>query len=207
MSGQADNLHSQLVGWSKVILPLCGIGLLSTLFLFAKSSDGTGDIPVAEIEEIAREQRINAPRFSGVTPDGAIVALSAKSAHPLNDQPDTMHVDDINLSLDAPDGSTLRVIATEGQIDGSNETARLLGLARLETSSGYTMETNGLTANFRTGEIASDGALEIRAPFGALTAGKVSFQSAKDDTGQQMLFTQGVRLIYTPSITDIEDAN
>ena len=33
--GPADNLYSQMVGWAKIVLPLCAIGLLSTLFLFA----------------------------------------------------------------------------------------------------------------------------------------------------------------------------
>ena len=69
------------------------------------------------------------------------------------------------------------------------------------------METNGLTANLETGVIMSDGALEIRAPFGRLTAGRVTFKTANDDTGQQMLFTQGVRLIYTPNSDSAEDAD
>ncbi len=207
MLGAADNFHSQLVGWSKVILPLCGIGLLSTLFLFAKSDVGTGEIPIAEIEKIAHEQRINAPRFSGVTDDGAVVAITAKSAQPNPASPDIMQIDDIRLNLDAPDGSTLRIVATKGEIDGKAGTGRLLGLARLETSSGFLMETNGLTADFRSGKITSDGALEVRAPFGALTAGRVSFQSVTDDTNRQMLFTDGVRLIYRPPNPKSEDAN
>ena len=205
MFGNADNFHSQLVGWSKVILPLCGIGLLSTLFLFAKSGSDGADVPIAKIEEIAREQRINAPRFSGVTDDGAILAISAKSAQPAAGRPDTMTVQTIKLNLDAPDGSTVRVTAIEGEINNDQQIARLLGLARLQTSTGYTMETNGLTANLETGEIVSDGALEVRAPFGALTAGKVSFHGAADDTGRQMVFTNGVRLVYTPPTAKLED--
>ena len=65
----ADNFHSQLVGWSKIILPICGIGLLSTLFLFARSSTDETGIPFAEIETLAREQRISAPQFSGLADD------------------------------------------------------------------------------------------------------------------------------------------
>lgn len=198
MLGQTDNLHSQIVGWSKVILPLCGLGLLSTLFLFARSDDGASDIPIAEIQQIAREQRINAPRFSGVTDDGAILAISAKTAKPSTEAPDVMRIEDINLTLDGPDGSTLRISATEGELNPDAQTAHLLGLARLETSNGYMMETNGLTADFETGVVTSDGRLEVRAPFGALTAGRVSFQAQSDDTGRQMVFTDGVRLVYTP---------
>ena len=49
-----------------------------------------------------------------------------------------------------------------------------------------------------TGVALAGGLLEIRAPFGDLTAGMVTFQVATPQSGQQMLFTNGVRLIYTP---------
>jgi lipopolysaccharide export system protein LptC len=60
------------------------------------------------------------------------------------------------------------------------------------------METNGLVAELDSGLVTSDGLLEIHAPFGELTAGKVTFQTATQEEGQQMLFTDGVRLLYTP---------
>ena len=100
--------------------------------------------------------------------------------------------------MDNPGGSNLEVTATTGEIDGRGQIARLMGLARLRTSSGFEMETNGLIASLETGIVTSDGLLEIRAPFGELTAGQVTFQVSADDTGQQMLFTQGVRLLYEP---------
>jgi lipopolysaccharide export system protein LptC len=154
----ADNFHSQLVSWSKIILPICGIGLLSTLFLFA---------PV---------------------------------------DPNSFSASDLSLTLNAADGSEVRITATTGEIDGTAKVARLRGLARLETSNGYTMETNGLVADLESGTIISDGALEIRAPFGAITAGRVTFETANDAKGRQMLFTQDVRLVYTPNSVDSKDA-
>ena len=206
MSG-SDNFHSHLVGWSKIILPLVALGLLSTLFLFAKSTTGPGDIPFAEIRELARDQRISAPQFSGVSDDGSIITIGAQSAQPAPDKPNTVNITALALDLMAADGSDIKITAIEGEIDSASRIARLLGLAQLETSNGYTMETNGLTANLETGVIMSDGALEIRAPFGELTAGRVTFETASDDTGQQMLFTQGVRLIYTPNSDSAEDAD
>ena len=203
----ADNFHSQLVGWSKIILPICGIGLLSTLFLFARSGGGVSEIPFAEIETLAREQRITAPQFSGVADDGSIIAIGAAFAQPDPTKPDTISATDLSLSADAADGSQIKIIASEGEIDGAAKIARLRGLARLETSNGYTMETNGLVADLGSGTITSDGALEVRAPFGAITAGRVTFQNAKDDDGQQMLFTNGVKLVYTPNNADAKDVS
>lgn len=202
----ADNFHSQLVSWSKIILPICGIGLLSTLFLFARASTDATEIPFAEIETLAREQRINAPQFSGVADDGSIIAIGAKSAQPDPADPNSFSASDLSLTLNAADGSEVRITATTGEIDGTAKVARLRGLARLETSNGYTMETNGLVADLESGTIISDGALEIRAPFGAITAGRVTFETANDAKGRQMLFTQDVRLVYTPNSVDSKDA-
>lgn len=194
-----DNFHSQLVGWSKIILPLCALGLLSTLFLFSRSKNDTSEIPFADIEALAQEQRINAPRFSGVADDGSVIAISAQSAKLNPEALERLNVSMLKLVVNASDGSVLRVTAVEGEVDSDAKVAQLKGLARLETSNGYSMETNGLTANFETGIVASDGALEVHAPFGKIIAGRVTFQSADDNSGQQMLFTDGVRLVYTPS--------
>lgn len=196
--GPADNLYSQIVGWAKIILPLCALGLLSTLFLLARSTTEPNEIALEEAEAIAREQRVSAPEFSGVTDEGAVIVISADTARPDKTRPDTVMVDDMRLRMDNADGSTIEITATLGEIDGRARIARFLGLARLVTSSGYEMETNGLIANLETGLVTTDGLLEIRAPFGQLTAGKVTFQMASEDISQEMLFTEGVRLLYTP---------
>lgn len=194
----ADNLHSQLVGWAKIILPLCALALLSTLFLFARGSGAPSEVTMTRVEAIAREQRLSAPEFSGVTDEGAIIVVAAKSARPGDSGPDTVTIEEIRMRMDNPDGSNVEVNAIMGEIDGRSQVAYFEGLARIETSGGFAMETNGLTANLETGVIMSDGLIEIRAPFGILTAGNVMFQASADDTGQQMLFTNGVRLLYSP---------
>lgn len=193
-----DNLYSAVVGWAKIILPLCALALLSTLFLFSRGQNEPTDIAFSEVQAIAREQRLSAPRFSGVTDDGAVLSISARTAKPDPNAPDTVNIDGMLLRMDNPSGSHLTVTATEGELDGRARVARFLGLARLETSSGFEMETNGLIAELDTGIVTSDGLLEIHAPFGELTAGQVTFQVSAENTGQQMLFTNGVRLLYEP---------
>ncbi len=197
MSG-ADNLHSQLVGWAKILLPLSALALLSTLFLFSRGQNEPTDIAMSEVEEIAREQRLSAPRFSGVTDDGAIVAITAREARPDTARADTVAIDDLRMRMENPDGSFVEVTGTEGEVDGNAQVARFLGLARLISSAGYEMETNGLIAELKTGIVTSDGLLEIHAPFGELTAGQVTFHVTGDNLGQQILFTDGVRLVYRP---------
>lgn len=92
----------------------------------------------------------------------------------------------------------MNIRAGAGEINSITQTAQLTGLTRLESSNGYEMETMGVTTNFETGRIESDGALEIQAPFGKLTAGKLVIETPDNQTGQVMLFQNGVQLIYTP---------
>lgn len=193
-----ENFHSQLVGWSKILLPISALALLSTLFLLARAPSAPTDIPIAEIEAIARDQRITAPQFSGITEDGSIIAISARSAKPDMTREDTILIEEISMQMDSVNGNRIDISAIEGEIDGSAGLAKFLGLTRLVTSDGYEMEVTGLVAELDTGQVTSNGQLEIHAPFGELTAGQVTFKVSRENTGQQMLFTQGVRLIYQP---------
>jgi len=194
----ATNFHSQLVGWLKILLPLAALILLSTLFLFARRTGTPTDIPFAEINAAASEQRIASPRFSGLTNTGDTLAISAEAARPDANGGNEVTIDKPRLSLDGVDGTTLRVTAGSGLVDTTAKTAHLGGLVRLETSSGYVMETSGLKADLTSGVVISDGALEVQAPFGQLSAGQVTFQTGTDGTGQQMNFTKGVKMVYMP---------
>ena len=194
-----DNFHSQLVVWTKIILPIGAIALLSTLFLFARGTNNSGEIPFADIDAIARDQQISEPQFSGVAADGSIIEITAKAAKPQQGSLGTLSISEPLLTLNAVDGTSLTIRAGEGILDNATQRAELTGFARLDTSSGYSMETGGLIAALNTGEITSTGPLAIRAPFGAIDAGRVSFTVTEDGTGQQMRFTEGVTLVYDPS--------
>jgi len=79
---QSFATYSRVVAWLKVIFPLSALALLSTLFLFARSIDPEQSIPFADVDvkELAREPRITAPEFSGMTADGAAITISAATA-------------------------------------------------------------------------------------------------------------------------------
>ncbi|AGI69991.1 hypothetical protein OAN307_c46420 [Octadecabacter antarcticus 307] len=190
-----DNLYSNFVGFLKITLPLGALALMSTVFLFARTPTQDNAIPYAEIEEIAREPRLSGARVSGVTDDGSVIELTAQTARPIGD---VLLVETISASIDAVDGIHINIRAGQGEINNATRIARLTGLARVETSNGYEMETAGITANLTTGQIISDGALEVQAPFGSLTAGQMTIETPEGGTGQVMLFQNGVRLVYTP---------
>ncbi|MBS1302511.1 hypothetical protein [Loktanella sp. SALINAS62] len=196
------NLYSQVVGWLKILLPLGALVLLSTLFLIARGGPGVDDIPFAQIDAVATEQRIGAPRFTGLTDAGDAVEFSATQAQPSQNAADVVDVSRPQLAMHAPDGTALRLTAGKGTMDTAGQIATLTGLARLEISTGYTMETAGLNADLTSGTVVSDGALEIRAPFGDLTAGQAKVVLGQSSNGAQLHFSDGVRLLFVPQTAE-----
>jgi lipopolysaccharide export system protein LptC len=190
-----ENFYSQFVGFLKVTLPLAALILMSTVFLFARAPSPETTVPYAEIQEIAREPGLSGAQFSGVADDGSVISLTARNTRPVGD---IITADTLLAGIDTVDGTRIDISAGTGEINNSAQTARLTGLARMVTSNGYEMETAGFTANFSTGRIVSEGALEVQAPFGALTAGNLVIETPEGTDEQVMLFQNGVRLVYTP---------
>ncbi len=196
----ADNRYSRFVNWLKVLLPLAALALLSTLFLFARGPADPSTIPFAEIEAVARDQRLTSPAFSGVADDGSIIALSAQSAQP--EGGDGLIVAAPRARIDSLDGTRINIVAGFGQIIENGRGARLEEDVEIETSNGYTIETGGLTARLDTGRLETLGPVTAEAPYGELTAGRLVIETPEGGGGQRMLFTDGVDLIYRPQRQD-----
>lgn len=194
---QADNRYSQFVFWAKITLPVAAIALLSTLFLFG--SGETEPLPIADLEEIARDNRLSAPALAGMAEDGTEFELNAKSAKPVAGNDNRVIVEDIHLILKSSGGGSVDVDAGTADVDTDNKVVRMDGLARISTSNGYIMETRGLVAEYGLGQVKSFGPLEVRAPIGSIVAGRIFIKSGDDGGGMRMLFQDGVRLVYTPS--------
>jgi lipopolysaccharide export system protein LptC len=194
----ADNLYSRFVFWAKLILPLAALALLSTLFLFSTGRGTDSDLPYADIEAIARETRLTEPNFAGVTEDGTSYSVAADMARPAEAGSDILIIDDIRANLTSADGLSVRIDASKGELNATTRVAELKELARLSTSNGYEMETSGLWADFATGAVRTTGPLEVHAPYGTLTAGRLELVPGHDGIGTQMVFKDGVRLVYQP---------
>jgi len=197
-----DNRYSLFVNWSKIILPLIAIALLSTLFLFSKRPTDGDLIPFAEIEEIARENRLTNPNFSGVGANRIKFEVSAIAARPDAADARVITVDRTRIALESVAGDTVEIIAGSSRIDPAAKTLTTAALTRVSASSGYTMETEGLIATFDAGTVETTGPLEARAPYGRLSAGHMLIRGANDDGGLMIVFNQGVRLVYLPKEQD-----
>lgn len=192
---EPTGLYSRFIWWSKVLLPLLAVAILSVIFLLARSPADISGVPYSDLKEIARDERINAPRTTGVTDNGAIVTTNARSAHP-NDGGGVLTYQ-VDGQMVSANGIVTNMFAQEGTLN-SNQILRLTGLVHVETSDGYQFETQALTSDLSIARLITDAEVEGRAPFGTLTAGQMVIETPDGDESQIITFQNGVHLLYQP---------
>lgn len=192
-----NDAYSQFVSWAKVVLPLGAIILLSTLFLIARNVGDTSQIPYADIEEIARQPRLSAPKMVGMSETGGTYTIEADVARQDPDTNNGLIAEAIVVNMTTIDGIQTTVSAGVGKLDSDAKVVTLNSLARVATSDGYLMETRGLVTSLTEGSLETTDPLEVRAPYGSLTAGRLTITPDSDEP-QLIVFNNGVRLIYQP---------
>ncbi len=195
-----DNAYSRLVAWLKILLPLLALAILSTLFLLSRRVDPEDGIPYAsvDLEELAREPRLTAPHFAGVTADGAALTVTAGIAYPDGTDPGRISALDVVATIES-DTLTAEITAAAGAIDPATSQMTLSGGVRIETSAGYRLTTDHLTSALQKTRIETDAAVSAEAPMGRIVAGGMLLR-ALDPEGKThvLVFNGGVKLIYLP---------
>lgn len=193
-----DNAYSRFIGRAKVLLPLVGLILLSTLFLIARSPTRPGEIPFAEIEAIAAEQRVSAPRFAGSTESGAAITVEADTVRPRAGADGVYIVVAPRGSIEGPGAARVDLSAARGEVEPSRAQLRLDGGVSILDSRGYSVETPTMEADLATGGLVSTGEIVVTAPFGELTAAEMR-TTLPEGGVPHMVFSGGVRLLYDPA--------
>ncbi|OIQ05275.1 MAG: LPS export ABC transporter periplasmic protein LptC [Rhodobacteraceae bacterium CG2_30_10_405] len=196
------NLHSRLVVWLKVVLPLLALAILSTLFLVSRRIDPADAIPYATVDvaDRIREPRMTAPVYAGRTSDGADLAITADAARPNADERTGGTAQAPHAVLQTPDGTTITIVARQGELDNAAGLLRLTGAVVITTSSGYVANSAAMTAALDRSEIISPGAVTVTGPQGVITAGQMTVTAIAATPGSYVVvFTNRVKLIYSPT--------
>ncbi|EEW23800.1 LPS export ABC transporter periplasmic protein LptC [Rhodobacter ferrooxidans] len=195
-----DNLHSRLVGWLKVLLPLLALVILSTLFMVSRKIDPQDAIPYAEVDvaDRIREPRMTEPAYAGVTEDGASLTVTADAARPdASGKGGTAQT--LRAELDTPDGAHTSIVAQNGTFDDTARQMRLNGGVQITTSTGYLMTTEALVSELDRTEVTSAGPVAGTGPLGVLSAGQMRITATEGVSGSYVLvFKNRVKLIYRP---------
>jgi len=197
-----DNTYSRVISWLKILLPLLALGLLSTLFLVARTVDPAQDLPFADVDvdELASQQRIGKPHYSAVTPSGASVSVSATSARPDPTNPARISGTGIRAGIELTNGNRVDIAAATMLLDTGAGLAQLADGVQIETSNGYTLHTQSAEIALDATRLSSTTPTRISAPIGKISAD--SFVLTDDNNSDKpyvLVFKGHVKLVYDPN--------
>lgn len=195
-----DNSHTRLVGWAKIVLPLIALALLSTIFLISRRIDPSAAIPYAkvDVEKLARENALTRPEYAGMTRSGATLSVTAQQARTVATSTDGASADQIAAKLTTRDGKVTDLNSKQGLFRPDQSKVVLSGGVALQTSDGYRMHSDLIDLQTALGTMISPGPVQGQAPFGTLDAGAMTMTPAEDGKGHDLVFNEGVKLIYQP---------
>jgi len=198
---RADNFHSRLVFWLKIVLPLAALALLATLFLFGRNVSPEDAIPYADstIADRVKEPRLTGAIFAGMTNDGASLKIAAADARPgVAGSTNAGSASELNALIEMPDGSSATMLAGSAQLDQANRLAVLNGGVTLTSSTKYVVKTVGMTVALDETDVTSLGPVTGVGPAGTFAAQKMHLGRAASG-GYLLDFAGGVQLVYTPN--------
>lgn len=195
-----DTLHSRVIAWLKILLPLAALSLLSTVFLLSKPADRGTDIPFSDpgLHTRAEQQQITAPTFSGTTAKGDVLAFTADTARPDPDTDGIAYAQSLSARIDLIDGTSVFITANSAEINEPDNSALLIGGVELRSTNGYEIQTEKLRSSLESVYAESLGPISGSGPAGTFTAGKMVLTDPDGDGNVQFLFTGGVKLVYDP---------
>ncbi len=194
-----DNFHSALVSWLKIILPLIALGILSTLFLVARTVDPSDAIPFAQvdIEDRVREPRLTLPTWAGVTDDGAALTVAAAEARPGAGSPSA---EKLVARLETPDGASADLVSDSGRLDPESNRLIVSGGVVLTTSTGYRIDSDEMFAALDRTGLVSEQPVTATGPAGRIDAQSMVLSEKPDQPGEYLLVFKGaVKLLYQPA--------
>ncbi|MEM1374509.1 MAG: hypothetical protein AAGF78_09030 [Pseudomonadota bacterium] len=197
MAAGADG-YTRAVTTLKVLLPLGALGLLSTLFLFSGQVDPSQSIPYAElgVEQLAREQRVSAPYFAGVTEGGAAITLTGDTATPDPDTSGLVTVQNLSARFEADGDRVIDATAPLAALDSRASVVELRGGAQLVSSDGVRVVSDTVRIDLGQGSLETLGPVDAVGPFGSLRADRMAVTQPAPGIPHTFVFEGGVKLVY-----------
>lgn len=199
MSRLTDS-RTRVVTWLKLVLPLVALGLLSTLFLLARTTDPDLAIQYSEVDvaELSRDQQVTAPAYAGMTRDGGSVSITATVVRPQDGNPDELAAQAVTGRIVLPAGTSADMTAPSAEVDTGTDFATFMGGVTMVSSDGHNLATETLRAALGVTEIVAETPVRVVGPAGTLDA--ASMRITQDEAGGYVaVFNGGVRLVYDPT--------
>lgn len=192
--------YSRTVAYLKVLLPLAALALLSTLFLISRGSQTDAVIPFAqkEIEDRMQGQQLTDPFFAGTTSDGHEITVMAAIGRPRLENGSGAMATELQAEIRMATGGQMDLIADLGSVRPDEDLLRFEGNVEITSTDGLIVTTDVLNATLSGINASSPGPVSAIGPIGDLNAGSMEISTKSKDGPVQMLFKDGVKLVYDP---------
>lgn len=203
---RSDNLHSRLVFWLKILLPLGALALLSTLFMVSRSINPDDAIRYADVDinDLMREPRLSSANFAAMTTDGAALTLRADEARlGASEGASPGLISGLVGILETPDGARTDLTATEARLDSTGRKMVLGSGVTLKNSAGYVITTDTISVALDRTSLDATGPIKATGPTGLIEAGEMHLGLVEG--GYVLVFKAGVHMVYQPATQGIKD--
>lgn len=192
--------YSRAVRWMKIVLPVVAVGLVGAIFLSGRENgSATGLLTPQEMARLAAGLALDHPRFAGQTADGNPYILRATAARPESAAPDRIRLDAPEGELTLGDGRRLTGHAGDGMLLRAEDRLRLWGGVRIESSDGYTFESERLVLVFSERKLSSPGPVVGEGPAGRIEAGNMVIDGGEAGAeAARFFFDRRVRVVFIP---------
>lgn len=183
---------------------MAGIALLSSIFLFSRTSTSDRTIPFSQVEldQLVRDQQVTLPRFSTVSARGTAIQVAAETATPGREDPANLSATQVSALFEFDDGTVARLRSDEGVINNTAGMADLNGNVQLVTSDGYTIRSPHVQSALDEVDIQTQSGVFAESALGQLTARSMRLtHEPGPDGGYVLVFKERVKLIYHPQQT------
>lgn len=195
-----ESSYSTLISGLKLLLPLAALGLLSTMFLLSRTIQPDNSVPFLDDESLIPDRdSVSAPYYTGSTPEGHAVAITAETASPMPDDPAGLVAKKLNAVFDLTDGSRINIVADTAAVNEPDDLLDLEGNVVIDSSQGYTVRTPHLIGALRSITANAPQPVAATGPIGTLDAGSFRIREEVETGNVQLFFTNGVKLVYEPA--------
>lgn len=194
---RSKDRYSKFVVWAKVALPIAGLVLLSTMFLFSGKVDVTDSLPYTtlNVEQLIEEQRISNPYLEGQTTNGKSFTVTASYAKPDQENNETFFAENLAVTVtDENIGTGIEMRSDRGQI--SQDRIIFEGGIIAQLGGELTISAQSLEIDLQKLTIQSQEPLTMKSNFGTFEGNSVY----ADVSGAKPVvkFPNGVEMRYQP---------
>lgn len=188
--------YSQIITFSKLVLPLAALLVLSLMFLFSGRPDPNQALPLAarNADSELGQQGMTNPRFTMVTGSGRQLELIASSTEPIDPDANQILATNVTAEITRLAGGRDQITADQALWNSQTTDTRLTGNIVATSPEGYRLDTEELSINAASGDIIAPVAVLITSDGIRLEAGQMAITGPSDH--QVVHFQGGVRLLY-----------